>query len=128
MNQQPDNAIGDLEPESIDQPDHDHRGAGSAAEPVDAAWADDGAAAPGSADEDLRGLVTFIVSNLLDDMDAVEVDAEQRGSSVHLRLRVPSEDLGKVIGRQGRVARAMRTALTIAGSRHNVRASLDIEG
>lgn len=82
----------------------------------------------GDAAEDLHGLVTFIVSNLLDDTSAVEVEAEQRGSAVHMRLHVPSEELGKVIGRQGRVARAMRTALTVAGSRHNVRASLDIEG
>lgn len=82
----------------------------------------------GAAGDDLEGLVTFIVSNLLDDTEEIEVEAEQRGSSVHLRLRVPQDDLGKVIGRQGRVAKAMRTALTIAGSRHNVRASLDIEG
>ncbi len=82
----------------------------------------------GSAGDDLEGLVTFIVSNLLDDTEEIEVEAEQRDSSVHLRLRVPQDDLGKVIGRQGRVAKAMRTALTIAGSRHNVRASLDIEG
>jgi predicted RNA-binding protein YlqC (UPF0109 family) len=41
---------------------------------------------------------------------------------------VPETELGKVIGRQGRIARAMRTALMIAGSRQNVRATLDIEG
>lgn len=91
---------------------------------------DTAAEAPSSdgAEESLQGLVTFIVSHLIDETHEVHVETERRGSSIHLHLRVPSDDLGKVIGRQGRVARAMRTALTIAGSRHNVRTSLDIEG
>ena len=83
---------------------------------------------PGSASEDLRRLVHFLAVNLVDDPEGVVVDAEQRGQLVTLTLRVPEDELGKVIGRQGRIARAMRTILTIAGSRQNVRASLDIEG
>lgn len=78
--------------------------------------------------EDLRQLVVYLATNLVDEPDAVEVTAEHRGSAVHLHLRVPQEELGKVIGRQGRIARAMRTTLMIAGSRHNLRASLDIDG
>jgi predicted RNA-binding protein YlqC (UPF0109 family) len=77
--------------------------------------------------ERLRGLVTYLATNLVDDPEGVEVDARQRGGSVFISLRVPEEELGKVIGRGGRIARAMRTALMIAGSRNNVRASLDIE-
>lgn len=77
--------------------------------------------------ERLRTLVAYLATNLIDDPDAVEVEARQRGGSVFVSLRVPEEDLGKVIGRGGRIARAMRTALTITGSRYNVRASLDIE-
>jgi predicted RNA-binding protein YlqC (UPF0109 family) len=76
----------------------------------------------------LKGLITYLASNLVDESDAVVVSAERRGHSVHLSLRVPEAELGKVIGRQGRIARAMRTALMIAGSRQNVRATLDIEG
>ena len=75
----------------------------------------------------LRGLVAYLASNLVDDPASVEVEARQRGGSVFISLRVPEEELGKVIGRGGRIARAMRTALMIAGSRNNVRASLDIE-
>ena len=90
----------------------------------------DGAATLAAADpvEELRGLVVYLATNLVDEPDAVEVMAERRGPGVHLSLRVPEEELGKVIGRQGRIARAMRTALMIAGSRTNLRASLDIEG
>lgn len=77
--------------------------------------------------ERLRGLVSYLATNLVDDPDAVEVEARQRGGSVFISLRVPEEELGKVIGRGGRIARAMRTALMISGSRSNVRASLDIE-
>jgi predicted RNA-binding protein YlqC (UPF0109 family) len=84
-------------------------------------------AATSDAAERLRGLVIYLARNLVDDPDAVEVEARQRGGSVFISLRVPEEELGRVIGRGGRIARAMRTALTIAGARNNVRASLDIE-
>lgn len=85
-------------------------------------------APPGDAAERMAALVAYLARNLVDDPDAVEVDAAQRGGSVFVTLRVPEAELGKVIGRQGRIARALRTALTIAGARYHVRASLDIEG
>jgi uncharacterized protein len=89
---------------------------------------DDALYAPATdAADRLRGLVAYLASNLVDDPASVEVEARQRGGSVFISLRVPEEELGKVIGRGGRIARAMRTALMIAGSRNNVRASLDIE-
>jgi len=78
--------------------------------------------------EELRQLVYYLATNLVDEPDTVEVTAEQRGSAVHLNLRVPEQEMGKVIGRQGRIAKAMRTLVMITGSRNNVRASLDIEG
>ena len=84
-------------------------------------------AQPTDAAEQLRGLIAYLATNLVDDPESVEVEARQRGGSVFISLRVPEEELGKVIGRGGRIARAMRTALMIAGSRNNVRASLDIE-
>ena len=105
--------IEDDEDGFVDEEDEDrYAAAGAAVDPV----------------ERLRGLVVYLATNLIDDPDAVEVEAERRGQGVHLSLRVPEEELGKVIGRQGRIARALRTALMIAGSRHNLRASLDIEG
>ncbi len=119
-----DNDNGEIIPEAIADPTpengyddvYDHDGE------------DDVVYAPATeAAERLRGLVTYLATNLVDDPESVAVEARQRGGSVFVSLRVPEEELGKVIGRGGRIARAMRTALMIAGSRNNVRASLDIE-
>ncbi len=77
--------------------------------------------------ESLRELVSFLVQHLVDDPDAAEITLERRGSSVYIQLRLPEDDLGKVIGRGGRIAKAIRTVLLIAGSRHHLRVSLDIE-
>ncbi len=86
---------------------------------------------PAEADEEavesLRELVSFLVQHLVDDPDAAEITLERRGSSVYIQLRLPEDDLGKVIGRGGRIAKAIRTVLLIAGSRHHLRVSLDIE-
>lgn len=75
----------------------------------------------------LRGLVNYIATSLVDHPDEVEVVSRRRGQTVHLSLSVPEEEIGKIIGRQGRIARAIRTAVLIAGSREDVRATLDIE-
>lgn len=78
--------------------------------------------------ETLRDLVSYMATNLVDDRQAVVVTAEQRGSTVQIDLRMPSRELGKVIGREGRIARSMRTLVMVAGSHLNVRANLDIDG
>jgi predicted RNA-binding protein YlqC (UPF0109 family) len=107
-----------------DEPFEDAYDAEEDAAPIGAA----GNGKSASPREDLQRLVHFLAANLVDDPEGVVVEAEQRGQTVSLTLRVPEDELGKVIGRQGRIARAIRTVLTIAGSRYNVRASLDIEG
>lgn len=75
----------------------------------------------------MRDLVYYLATNLVDEPDTVEVEVEQRGSTVNLDLRLPESEIGRVIGRQGRIAKAMRTALMVAGSRHNLRVNLNIE-
>lgn len=77
--------------------------------------------------ESLRDLVTYLVHHLVDDPELAEISVERRGPSVHVELRLPEDDLGKVIGRGGRIAKAIRTVLLIAGSKHHVRVTLDIE-
>ncbi|MFO7270857.1 MAG: KH domain-containing protein [Sphaerobacter thermophilus] len=75
---------------------------------------------------ELQALVEYIARGLVDDPASVRVQARRRGPNVTIDLRVPAAEMGKVIGRQGRIARAMRTLLTIAAARNGLRASLDI--
>ncbi|MGE3276069.1 MAG: KH domain-containing protein [Vicinamibacterales bacterium] len=75
---------------------------------------------------DLVGLVEMIAQGLADEPGAVEVtDGERRGGR-HLELQVAPGDIGRVIGRQGRTAAAIRALLTAAGEREGQRVSLDI--
>lgn len=76
----------------------------------------------------LTDLVTWLTGELVDDAGQASISADRRGNHVAVRLELPEEQLGQAIGRGGRIARAMRTALMVAGSRHDVRVSLDIEG
>ena len=76
----------------------------------------------------LTDLVSYLTGELVDDADQATVSAERRGNHIAVRLELPEEHLGQVIGRGGRIARSLRTALMVAGSRHDVRVSLDIEG
>jgi predicted RNA-binding protein YlqC (UPF0109 family) len=81
-------------------------------------------------DAPIDGLATFVefmVSNLVEEPDAFRVVPERLGTNVHIKVIVPEEEMGRVIGRQGRIARSMRTLLTIAASRKGLRASLDID-
>lgn len=76
--------------------------------------------------EELERLIEYMACNLVDDPDSVKVESSKRGQMVIVHLTVPSEEMGKVIGRQGRIARSMRTLLNTAASRRGMRASLDI--
>jgi uncharacterized protein len=76
--------------------------------------------------EDLERLIEYMACNLVDDPESVKVASSRRGQMVIVHLTVPSDEMGKVIGRQGRKARAIRTLLNTAASRRGVRASLDI--
>ncbi|MEJ7839479.1 MAG: KH domain-containing protein [Thermomicrobiales bacterium] len=77
--------------------------------------------------EALRELVRYVVDNLVDEPGRAEIVVEQRGNVVALGVRLPEEELGKVIGRGGRIAKSIRTALMVAGSQHHLRVSLDID-
>ena len=76
--------------------------------------------------DELQSLVEYIGRNLVEDPDTVTVEARRRGQIVVVVLHVPVDEMGKVIGREGRIARSLRTLLTISASRRNLRASLDI--
>ena len=65
-------------------------------------------------------LLAYLARELVDEPDAVRVESEERDDAIVLRLHVAPDDVGKVIGRQGRIARALRT-LVRAGSAHEGR-------
>lgn len=65
---------------------------------------------------------------LVDQPDAVHVDCRRRGSLVSIHLQVAENELGRVIGKGGRIAKAMRTMVGIVAARQGLRASLEIEG
>lgn len=77
--------------------------------------------------DSLVALTRYMVDNVVDDVEGIEVIPERLGSNVHIKIRVPEEEMGRVIGRQGRIARSMRTILMISASRKGLRASLDID-
>jgi hypothetical protein len=74
----------------------------------------------------LKDLVEFLARSLVDKPDAVTVEEVPEGDQTVLELRVAQDDLGKVIGKQGRTARALRTLLSAAASKARVRAVLEI--
>lgn len=74
----------------------------------------------------MKELIEFIARSLVDNPEAVQVNEVDGEQVTVLELKVAREDLGKVIGRQGRTARAMRTILGAASIRANKRAVLEI--
>jgi predicted RNA-binding protein YlqC (UPF0109 family) len=71
-------------------------------------------------------LLAWIARHLVDDPDAVSVEAVERDDVIVLRLHVAPDDVGKVIGRQGRIARALRTLVRASGTRDDRRVVLEI--
>jgi uncharacterized protein len=75
---------------------------------------------------DARALVEHIAKALVDAKDDVFVDEYEDGDETVIELEVAEADLGKVIGRSGRVARALRTVLNAAGTKNDKRYALEI--
>ena len=73
-------------------------------------------------------LVEFLARSLVDDPDAVRVEREERDDALVLHLHVAEGDVGKVIGRQGRIARALRTVVRAGGAHEDRRIVLEIAG
>jgi predicted RNA-binding protein YlqC (UPF0109 family) len=75
---------------------------------------------------DVRALIEQIAKALVDEPDQVSVSPVEEGQTTVLELEVAPDDLGRVIGRQGRVARAMRALVSAAGMRLDKRFELEI--
>ncbi|HET6682328.1 MAG TPA: KH domain-containing protein [Gaiella sp.] len=76
----------------------------------------------------MEELLAWIARGLVDEPDAVRVERVDELDAIVLRLSVAPDDVGKVIGRQGRVARALRTLVRSAGARGEKRLVLEIQG
>ncbi|HIP82356.1 MAG TPA: KH domain-containing protein [Desulfocapsa sulfexigens] len=74
----------------------------------------------------MRELITFIARSLVDTPDAVQVTVTEEDDTILVDLTVAKDDLGKVIGKQGRTARAMRSLLSAAAGKEDKRSRLNI--
>ncbi len=74
----------------------------------------------------MKDLIKYIAQSLVDNPEQVEVSEIEGEQTSVLELRVAKEDLGKVIGKQGRTARAMRTILSAASTKLKKRSVLEI--
>ena len=71
-------------------------------------------------------LLAYLARQLVDEPDAVSVKEEEREGAIVLMLTVAKDDVGKVIGRQGRIARALRAIVRASGARSHNRVVLEI--
>ena len=71
-------------------------------------------------------IVEYLARRLVDDPDAVRVEEVEREGAIILQLYVAKDDIGKVIGRQGRIARALRTIVRASAARREERVLLEI--
>ena len=74
----------------------------------------------------MREFIQYIAQHLVDNPDKVVLDQEEKDGKVTFRLQVGQPDIGKVIGRNGRTAQAMRTMLTAVAAKEGKRAVLEI--
>ena len=74
----------------------------------------------------MKKLVEVIAKSLVDHPEAVQVDEKQENQQNVLELHVAEDDMGKVIGRQGRIAKAMRTVVKAAATRENTKVTVEI--
>ncbi len=71
-------------------------------------------------------VLQYLARSLSNDPESVVIDADERRGSLRLSLHVAPEDMGRVIGRRGRTAQAIRTLVNVASTRDGVQASVDI--
>ena len=75
---------------------------------------------------DMKELLTYIVANLVSEPDAISITESAEGDEVTFSLHIAPDDMGRVIGRHGRIAKEIRTLMKAAGNRENKKVSVDI--
>jgi len=76
----------------------------------------------------MKQLLTVIAKNLVDDPSAVSVIETEADNATNLELHVAPDDMGKVIGKQGRIAKAIRTVVKAAAIHNDIRVNVEISG
>jgi uncharacterized protein len=74
----------------------------------------------------MKALIEYIAKSLVEHPEQVEVRESKSGNRVRLELSVAKDDMGRVIGKNGRVANSIRTLLRVAAEREGVQATLDV--
>ena len=74
----------------------------------------------------MKEIVEVIAKSIVNNPDQVQVEEEKDGTSVVLKLHVAPEGMGKVIGKKGRIAKAIRVVMKAAATRENVKVIVDI--
>ncbi|MDP2919820.1 MAG: KH domain-containing protein [Dehalococcoidia bacterium] len=74
----------------------------------------------------MKDLVEYIAKSIVNVPDAVKVTEEQDEQGIILKLQVADEDKGRVIGKQGRIAEAMRTLIRVKAAKKGTKATLEI--
>ncbi len=74
----------------------------------------------------LKDFVEYIAKGLVDEPEQVQVTEQRHGERVNLHLQVASGDMGKVIGKNGRIAHALRNLIKVAAMQEGVRVNLEI--
>lgn len=92
---------------------------------------DDFAAEDAALDANVDGgrahaVLSYLANNIVDDHDAVSIDTGETRHGIKLSLHVASDDMGKVIGRRGRVAQSIRSVVRAAGAKDGVDVLVDI--
>jgi predicted RNA-binding protein YlqC (UPF0109 family) len=77
--------------------------------------------------ERLESLLLLLARSLVEEPDKVEVTAREEDSRVELELRVAPDDVGRVIGRQGRVVKSLRTVVRASSAKLGKRVSLEVK-
>jgi hypothetical protein len=76
----------------------------------------------------MKELVEFVARHLVSKPDQVQVDETLKGSTIVFQLRVAEEDRGRIIGKNGSIAKALRSLVSAAATKNNQRATVEIVG
>ncbi len=76
----------------------------------------------------MEEFLRIIISNLVENKDAIEINTIDKGKSVTFEVKVAQEDMGKVIGKQGRIAQSIRNVMKAVANKEHKKASVEFIG